>query len=288
MRLKMDKEKKIRLLLVDDEEDFVTSSSQALNRRGFEVSIALNGVTALEMMDKQIYDVIVLDVKMPDIDGIEVFNQIIKKYPELPVILLTGHSSFDDAFQTARNGVADYLNKPIEIEKLAEHIEEAVRKAGELQKNKLTDAKTYSLENDIRIMLIDDEVEFLESMKKILQRRKMIVTIAESGEKGLSLLKKDIVDVVVLDVKMPGMDGLEVLRRIKEHYLSIEVILLTGHPSVEAAMEGIKLGANEYLKKPPDIDELTATIRRLFQNRQKVVLEQQQQLIKEIRRRYPD
>ena len=53
-------------------------------------------------------------------------------------------------------------------------------------------------------------------------------------------------------------------------------------------MEGIKLGANEYLKKPPDIDELTATIRRLFQNRQKVVLEQQQQLIKEIRRRYPD
>ncbi len=284
----MEKDKKIKLLLVDDEEEFATSSSQALNRRGFEVSIALNGVTALEMVDMQIFDAVILDVKMPDIDGIEVFNQIRKKSPNLPVLILTGHSSFDDAFQTAKDGVAEYLSKPIEIEELAENIKKVVKKAGEMQVNEHIETASEFIKDEIRVMLIDDEVEFLESMKRILQRRNMIVTVAESGEKALNLLRKSIVDIAIVDVKMPVMDGLELLRRIKEDFPSVEVILLTGHPTVEAALKGIKLGANEYLKKPPDIDELITTIRRLFQKRQQIILEQQKKLIEDIKRRYPD
>lgn len=94
--------RKIKLLLVDDEEEFLTASSQALGRRGFDVEIAPNGVTALEMVEKSEFDVLVLDVKMPDIDGIEVFKQIRETLPDLPVVLLTGHSSIDDAFQTSK------------------------------------------------------------------------------------------------------------------------------------------------------------------------------------------
>jgi len=93
---------------------------------------------------------------------------------------------------------------------------------------------------------------------------------------------------VVLDVKMPGMDGLEVLRRIKRDFPSVEVILLSGHPSVEAAVQGVKLGASEYMKKPPKIEDLAATIRWLYRSRQKAILEQQKKLIEEIRRRYPE
>ncbi|MFH2035309.1 MAG: response regulator, partial [Candidatus Zixiibacteriota bacterium] len=213
---------------------------------------------------------------------------ITKKYPELPVILLTGHSSFDDAFQTSKDGVADYLSKPIDIEELARHIENAVQKARENIKNYPPDADPDIILDDIRVMLIDDETEFLESMKRILQRRKMTITTAESGEKGLALLKNSIVDIAVVDIKMPGMDGLEVLRKIKEDFPSIEVILLTGHPTVEAALEGIKLGANEYLKKPPDIEGLVTTIRYLFQKRQEYIREHQRRLIDDIKRRYPD
>jgi len=119
-------------------------------------------------------------------------------------------------------------------------------------------------------------------------RIKMDVITADSGEKALTLLKEGLVDVAVLDIKMPGMDGLEVLRQIKQNFPSVEVILLTGHPSVETATEGIKLGANEYMKKPPDVDELAATIRKLYQNRKETIIAQQKKLIEEIRRRYPD
>jgi len=284
----MDKEVKVKLLMVDDEEEFLVSSSRALSRRGFDVDVALNGVTALELIDKQEFDVVVLDVKMPDIDGIEVYRQIRAKLPDMPVVLLTGHSSVDDAFQTAKDGIADYLTKPIDIDKLAEVIHQAISTAEVRIKEKDRISKSLEFDEVIRVMLIDDETDFLESMKRVLQRQKMEIVAAENGPEALSLLKDNLVDVAVVDIKMQGMDGLEVLKRIKHNFPSIEVILLTGHPSVETAIEGIKLGANEYLKKPPDVDELAATIRKLYQNRQQNILRQQKKLIEEIRRRYPE
>jgi len=284
----MDKAVKIKLLMVDDEEEFLVSSSRALSRRGFDVDVALNGVTALELIDKQKFDIVVLDVKMPDIDGIEVYRQIHEKLPDMPVVLLTGHSSIDDAFQASKDGIADYLTKPIDIDRLAEVINQAINNAEYRIKEKNKLSKSAEIAETIRIMLIDDEKDFLESMKKVLQRRKMEVVTAENGPDALSLLKENLVDVAVVDIKMQGMDGLEVLKHIKHSFPSIEVILLTGHPSVETAMEGIKLGASEYLKKPPDIDELAATVRKLYQNRQETILQQQKNLIEEIRRRYPE
>ncbi len=280
--------RKIRLLLVDDEEEFLMASSQALGRRGFDVEIAPNGVTALEMVGKSEFDVLVLDVKMPDIDGIEVFKQIRETLPDLPVVLLTGHSSIDDAFQTSKNGVADYLSKPIDMDELATRLHEVVGKAGCRVETVSEGLRSIDPAKKVRVMLVDDEVDFLESLKKVFQRRNMEVTTAESGEEALALLKESLVDVVVLDVKMPGMDGLEVLRRIKRDFPSVEVILLSGHPSVEAAVQGVKLGASEYMKKPPKIEDLAATIRWLYRSRQKAILEQQKKLIEEIRRRYPE
>lgn len=278
----------IKLLLIDDEEEFLTSTSQALGRRGFDVNIAPNGVTALEMVEKNSYDIIVLDVMMPDIDGIDVFKQIREKLPDLPVILLTGHGSIDDAFYASKDGIADYLTKPIDIEELSKRLLKIVEKAEKQRKDNNNSVSPTGFEEVIKVMHVDDEVDFLESMKRVLERRNMEVTTADSGELALTLLKECIIDIVILDVKMPGMDGLETLRRIKNDFPYVEVILLTGHPSVEAALEGIKLGANEYMKKPPEIDELVATIRKLYDNKQKYILEQQKKLIEEIHRRYPD
>jgi len=277
-----------KILLVDDEEDFLVASSQALRRRGLDVDVAPNGVTALEMVDKGEYDVVVLDVKMPDIDGIEIFRIIREKLPDLPVILLTGHASLDDAFQTSRDGIADYLSKPIDMDDMASHIREVLSKSVRKQKEKSEPAGTPDVSPPVRVMLIDDEVEFLRSMRTVLERRNMEVITADSGERGLALLSEGLVDVVILDIKMPGMDGLEVLKLIREGYPSVQVIMLTGHPSLEGAMEAIRRGANEYLKKPPDLPELVATIRHLFEYRQKILAKVQANLIEDIRRRYPD
>ncbi|MBW1709031.1 MAG: response regulator [Deltaproteobacteria bacterium] len=110
--------------------------------------------------------------------------------------------------------------------------------------------------NGFKILLVDDEIEFLETLMKRIKKRAVDVTGVSSGEKALEEIEKNPYDVVVLDVKMPGMDGIETLREIKRRYPLIEVIMLTGHASVEVAVQGMELGAFDYLMKPMDIDEL--------------------------------
>ncbi len=105
------------------------------------------------------------------------------------------------------------------------------------------------------ILLVDDEVPFVETMTKRLTKRKLKVISAHSGPEALEKLETSL-DVVVLDVKMPGMDGIETLGEIKKVYPLVEVIMLTGHATVETAIEGMKLGAYDYLMKPCDLEQL--------------------------------
>ena len=108
----------------------------------------------------------------------------------------------------------------------------------------------------IRILLVDDEVDFLETLSKRLKKRQVDVGQVTSGEEALVFLDSHPVDVVVLDVKMPGMGGMATLREIKKAHPLVEVILLTGHADMESAVQGMERGAFDYLMKPMDIDEL--------------------------------
>ena len=107
-----------------------------------------------------------------------------------------------------------------------------------------------------RVLLVDDERDFLEVLTRRLGKREVNVDGVSSGEEALQYLQAKQTDVVVLDVKMPGMDGLTVLREIKKLNPLIEVIMLTGHASLEVALEGMRSGAFDYLMKPAEIDEL--------------------------------
>ncbi|MBW1772448.1 MAG: response regulator [Deltaproteobacteria bacterium] len=116
------------------------------------------------------------------------------------------------------------------------------------------------LNEDIRLLLVDDEDAFRRIIAKRLRKRGISPEEATNGEECLSILKKKPVDVVVLDVKMPGMNGMQVLRRVKERYPKTEVILLTGHASTRDGVEGIKLGAFDYLSKPIELEHLLSKI----------------------------
>ncbi|RJR21067.1 MAG: response regulator [Desulfobacteraceae bacterium] len=112
-----------------------------------------------------------------------------------------------------------------------------------------------------KVMLVDDEVPFVETMTKRLTKRDLTVTSAFSGKDALDALAKDqAVEVVILDVKMPGMDGIDTLREIKRLYPLVEVVMLTGHATVESAIEGMKLGAFDYLMKPCDMEVLMGKV----------------------------
>jgi len=110
--------------------------------------------------------------------------------------------------------------------------------------------------NDFRVLFVDDEVDFLDTLLKRMRKRRVNVSGVKSGEDALEWLSGNIADVVVLDVRMPGMDGIETLRAIKKLNPLVEIIMLTGHANLEVARKGMELGAFDYLMKPIDIDEL--------------------------------
>ena len=116
----------------------------------------------------------------------------------------------------------------------------------------------------MRIMLVDDEEGFLFTTKKLLERKGIQVITAASGHEALEKLVGESVHVVILDVKMPGMDGVAVLKAVKSRYPLVQVVMLTGHGTVESAMEGLRSGATDYLMKPIDIDELIAKAEEAF------------------------
>lgn len=113
------------------------------------------------------------------------------------------------------------------------------------------------------VLLVDDEAPFVSTMTKRLNKRDVEVTSALSGEEALTQIQKTPgVEVVILDVKMPGMDGIETLREIKKRYPLLEIVMLTGHATVETAIEGMKLGAFDYLMKPCDMEVLLEKVRQ--------------------------
>ena len=107
-----------------------------------------------------------------------------------------------------------------------------------------------------KVLLVDDEAEFIGTLGKRLARRGITVHLANSGPEALEAVQAQELDVVVLDVKMPGMDGIETLERIKALKPCLEVVMLTAHANVEVAMRGMELGAFDYLMKPVELDDL--------------------------------
>jgi DNA-binding response OmpR family regulator len=111
-----------------------------------------------------------------------------------------------------------------------------------------------------RVLLVDDEKDFVEMLGLRLEEAGEFVTPAHSGQECLQVLEKKEIDVVILDILMPGMDGIATLKEIKRRFPLVEVIMLTGHGTTESAVKGLKLGAYDYLLKPAHFGELTAKL----------------------------
>ena len=117
----------------------------------------------------------------------------------------------------------------------------------------------------MRVLIVDDAEDFADYTRKRLQLRGIQAIVAGSGEVALAILETERLDVAVLDVLMPGMNGVELLVEIKKQYPHLPVIMLTGHGTVETAREGLEKGAREYLLKPCDFNTLLGSIRKAYE-----------------------
>lgn len=136
------------------------------------------------------------------------------------------------------------------------------------------------------VLLVDDEEDFLDIMKERLSARGMEVSTETSAEKALKRIESELFDALILDLKMPGINGLEALKRAKKLRPELQVILLTGHASIEKGVEAIKLGAMDFVEKPADLEALSEKIKRARQNKMLIVEKMNQEKIVEMLRRF--
>ena len=121
----------------------------------------------------------------------------------------------------------------------------------------------------MKLMLVDDEERYLFTTAKLIKKKGIDVVTAQSGAQALDLLKIHDIHVVILDIKMPGMDGCKTLQAIKTLYPPVEVIFLTGHATMHSAIEGLQFGAFDYIMKPADIDDIVNRACEAFEKRQR-------------------
>jgi DNA-binding NtrC family response regulator len=291
---------KIRVLLVDDEEDYVRTMASRMELRDVDSRVALSGEQALEMVAQDAPDVMVLDLRMPGIDGMAVLEQVKREHPNVEVVILTGHGSPREEDQARRLGAFEYLEKPADTGHLLGTIRAAWRKglnvlrdsrdefgrsmgaaamaeAGvpEMAKGMLEQPLARRAASEpappphpagapaeaLKVLFVDDEEDFVRTMAERMEMRALGGNVALSGQEALDMLRDDVPDVMVLDLKMPGIGGMEVLRRVKRSHPLVQVIIMTGHGSDEDEAEARRLGAFEYLRKPVDIAQLVDAVR---------------------------
>lgn len=120
---------------------------------------------------------------------------------------------------------------------------------------------------EMKVLLVDDEEEFVKTLAERIEMRNLKSDVALSGESALEIINENLPDVMVLDLKMPGIDGLEVLRRTKKVYPGVQIIMLTAHGSKKDEQEARRLGVFEYLKKPVDLETLMRTITAAYKSK---------------------
>ena len=126
-----------------------------------------------------------------------------------------------------------------------------------------------SSQNKIKLLLVDDEIDFLQAIAERLVLKDFDVIVASNGREAIAVAEKDLFDVAVVDFKIPGMDGTQILKVLKERHKYLEIIMLTGYATIDSAVECMKLGAFKYLEKPYDFEKLVEVIKEAYEARLK-------------------
>jgi len=236
------------ILVVDDNQDLLETFAMILNRRGFSVQTAGNGVSAVDKFKDQSFDVTLMDIVMPEMNGVDAFKKIREIQPGASIILMTAYSD-EELLQTARDeGVRRIIHKPISIDKLLELINETAEGQP--------------------ILVVDDDADVCETLTETLELQGYDVITAGSGKEAVSITRKKTCQMAFIDVKKPDINGLETLLRLKEINPDLPVVMMTGFgKEVKEALDNTPAAsAITCLYKPFDPAKAAELVKKIGNN----------------------
>lgn len=284
----VDSAKGQKILIMEDETSVAEGLQMILEDEGYEVDLAFTGRSAMDALRKKGVDLLVADLRLPDMDGMEVVREVKAKRPATKVIVITGYPSVSSAVDAMKLGVSDYLPKPFWGDDFKTAVENVFKEGKEATLKQEPDrAETKRARWDVesedfdsedptrpRILIMEDEPSLAEGLKMVLSEQGYRVSLADSGLRALGSLAGKNFDLMVADLRLPDMDGMEVLRLIKETKPETEVIVITGYASVVSAVESMKLGALDYLPKPFTEDEFKQAVEKAVKVKKEAVAEE--------------
>lgn len=242
-------DEKATILIVDDNANLLKMMSMIMNREGYEVTTAEDGMEAIKRMEESPFDVVLMDIKMPVMDGVETYKRIKGIRPETVAIMMTAYAVEELIQDALQEGAFAVVYKPLDITKVLAKITEA-RGSG----------------NGAYIMVVDDDPSTCATLRNILTKRGYRTSTALSGEQAIEMANEQSYDILLIDMKLPAINGLETYLSIKRINPEVIAIMITAYRQEmdELTEEAIRNNAFTCLYKPLDMEKLLGLIEHIL------------------------
>jgi CheY-like chemotaxis protein len=235
-----------RILIVDDDQNLRRLMHETLEAIGYLAVSASDGLDAIKLVKTEQIDLVIADISMPEMDGLQLLQQIKDYNPKIPVLLITGVNMNNIKDRVYQYGADAFLDKPFRIAKIEEMLDR-------LLANNIQPAK---------VLVVDDNKEFREHFAAQLEEMGFRVIEAADGGEALEKLSRDHIDSVVTDWRMPNIDGVELAKRLKSDSPFTHVVIISGQAISLEDQEMLRNTADAFLSKPFRLDELKNMLNR--------------------------
>lgn len=251
-----------RILVIDDEEIICNLLKDTLTEEGYQVETVTDSKEGLEkILRGEPFDILLTDIRMPKKDGMQILKEAKSRMPDMIVIIITGYPSIETIREASEYNAFDYITKPLDPDEVCDCIKRSLEARKISRELKIP-------EKPPRILVVDDMQSALFLAEGVLEDEGYHAEIAQNGQEALDRFKQKHFDIVIADLHMPGMDGIELLNNIKKLDIKTLVIIMTARPSIESAIQAFRHGAYDYITKPIDPDTVINTIQRGFEKHQ--------------------
>lgn len=251
--------KNVNVLIVDNDVSMLETIGDVFQDRGYNVAMVEDGRRAIKLVSRRYFDVVLMDIRMPGINGLETYKEVKKIIPTAAVIMMTGDSKEELVKKTIEEGAYAVIYKPFNVKRVIKVVEEAVKKPV--------------------ILIVDDRIEDRETLRDILDGKGYRTVLAKDGYEAVGFAQKGNFDVILLDIKMPGMDGVKTLERIKEFRPEAGIIMITAYSMEEFVEESLRKGAYTCLFKPIDVGKMLDAIQKVRDLSRKFRKEEQAEVL---------